>query len=163
MSAAYLAAKRSADASRRNPVSLVIDPLNTGQLLIGGTREEGLADRETTVKHISKILREALEVYPPLERRRVIRTFSGVRTASVDGLPIVGPHPAIASLAIATGFEGDGICLGPLMGRLAAQIVLGQPCSLDIAPLSPARFVDAGKPATAPAAGSAQAARAGTR
>ncbi|CAM3602760.1 FAD dependent oxidoreductase domain-containing protein [Bordetella sputigena] len=140
MSAAYLAAKRNADASRRDPVSLVIDPLNTGQLLIGGTREDGLADRETTVNHVARILREALAVYPPLERRRVIRTFSGVRTASVDGLPIVGRHPAVDGMTIATGFEGDGICLGPLMGRLAAQTVLGQPCSLDIEALSPARF-----------------------
>ncbi|MFC4273604.1 NAD(P)/FAD-dependent oxidoreductase [Achromobacter aloeverae] len=141
MSAAYLAAKRSADASRRNPVSLVIDPLNTGQLLIGGTREEGQADRETTVRHVSTILREALDAYPPLARRRVIRTFSGVRTASVDGLPIVGRHPAIAGLTIATGFEGDGICLGPLMGKLAARIVAGASCSLDIEALAPARFV----------------------
>jgi glycine/D-amino acid oxidase-like deaminating enzyme len=140
MSAAYLAAKRSVDASKRNPVSLVIDPLNTGQLLIGGTREEGLADRETTVQHVSKILQEALDVYLPLERRRVIRTFSGVRTASVDGLPIVGRHPVVQGLSIATGFEGDGICLGPLMGRLASEIVLGRPCSLDIEALSPARF-----------------------
>ncbi|OZI31213.1 hypothetical protein CAL29_25120 [Bordetella genomosp. 10] len=143
MSAAYLAAKRSADASRRNPVSLVIDPLNTGQLLIGGTREEGLADRETTVRHVATILREALDAYPPLARRRVIRTFSGVRTASVDGLPIVGRHPGIGGLAIATGFEGDGICLGPLMGKLAAEIVLGRPGSLDIEALSPARFARA--------------------
>jgi glycine/D-amino acid oxidase-like deaminating enzyme len=59
----------------------------------------------------------------------------------VDGLPIVGRHPAIDALAIATGFEGDGICLGPLMGRLAAEIVLGRPCNLDIDALSPARFV----------------------
>ncbi|ARP79577.1 hypothetical protein CAL12_01205 [Bordetella genomosp. 8] len=140
MSAAYLAAKRNADASRRDPVSLVIDPLNTGQLLIGGTREDGLADRETTVNHVSRILREALAVYPPLERRRVIRTFSGVRTASVDGLPIVGRHPTIEGLTIATGFEGDGICLGPLMGRLAAEIALGRGCDLDIDALSPGRF-----------------------
>ncbi|OZI25809.1 hypothetical protein CAL26_00105 [Bordetella genomosp. 9] len=143
MSAAYLAAKRNADASRRDPVSLVIDPLNTGQLLIGGTREDGLADRETTVNHVSRILREALAVYPPLERRRVIRTFSGVRTASVDGLPIVGRHPMIEGLTIATGFEGDGICLGPLMGRLAADIALGRGCDLDIDALSPARFAAA--------------------
>ncbi|WP_066636265.1 NAD(P)/FAD-dependent oxidoreductase [Bordetella sp. H567] len=149
MSAAYLAAKRNADASRRNPVSLVIDPLHTGQLLIGGTREDGLADRETTVDHVSRILREALAVYPPMERRRVIRTFAGVRTASVDGLPIVGRHPSVDALAIATGFEGDGICLGPLMGRLAARIVLDVPCDLDIGPLSPARFAGQ-QPAVSP-------------
>ncbi len=79
----------------------------------------------------------------------MIRTFSGVRTASVDGLPIVGRHPSIGALAIATGFEGDGICLGPLMGRLAAELVLGRPCSVDIGALSPARF-GTGQPAVSP-------------
>ncbi|MGU7771591.1 NAD(P)/FAD-dependent oxidoreductase [Burkholderia sp. MR1-5-21] len=142
MSAAYLAAKRDVSASKRAPVSLVIDPLYTGQFLIGGTREDGLGDRETTVNHVSTILKQALAVYPPLARRRVIRTFSGVRTASVDGMPIVGTHPSIEGLTIATGFEGDGICLGPLMGQIAAGIVLGETCPLDISQLSPARFAN---------------------
>ncbi|SDC76969.1 NAD(P)/FAD-dependent oxidoreductase [Paraburkholderia lycopersici] len=139
MSAAYLAAKRSS-SSARNPVSLVIDPLRTGQFLIGGTREDGFGDHETTVRHISAILGEALDVYPALRRQRVIRTFSGVRTATKDGLPIVGAHPSVSGLSIATGFEGDGICLGPLMGSVATDIVRGRVPSIDIGPFSPARF-----------------------
>ncbi|RDU97405.1 NAD(P)/FAD-dependent oxidoreductase [Trinickia dinghuensis] len=142
MSASYLAAKRDVSASKRDPISLVIDPLLTGQFLIGGTREDGLGDGETTINYVSGMLRQAVDIYPSLEQRRVIRTFAGVRTATVDGIPIVGAHPHHAALTIATGFEGDGICLGPLMGRLAAEIVMGKPCSLDIgiSPLSPSRF-----------------------
>jgi len=139
MSAAYLAAKRSVGGAR-SPVSLVIDPLRTGQFLIGGTREDGVGDRETTVRHVAEILGEALDVYPALRRQRVIRTFAGVRTATRDGLPIVGKHPMVEGLSIATGFEGDGICLGPLMGRVAADIVLGRASEVNVGLLSPARF-----------------------
>lgn len=142
MSAAYLAAKR-ASGNNSNTVSLVIDPLRTGQFLIGGTREDGIGDKETTICHISEILREAIDVLPELRKRRVIRTFSGVRTATADGLPIVGKHPSIDGLSIATGFEGDGICLGPLMGQVAKDIVLNRTPSIDIKPFSPKRFCHA--------------------
>lgn len=142
MSAAYLAAKRDVSASRRDPISLVIDPLLTGQFLLGGTREDGIGDRETTVNHISAMLKQAVMVYPPLAQRRVIRTFAGVRTASVDGMPIVGAHPDADGLTIATGFEGDGICLGPLMGRIAAALALGEASPFNISPMSPARFAN---------------------
>ncbi|NWM44851.1 FAD-binding oxidoreductase, partial [Escherichia coli] len=82
-----------------------IDPLKTGQFLLGGTREDNRSDTGTDIESISQIVREAAALYPPLLARRVIRTFSGVRTATRDGLPIVGQHPTIENLVLATGFE----------------------------------------------------------
>lgn len=142
MSAAYLAAKRDFSVSKKNPISLVIDPLKTGQFLVGGTREEGLDSKTTTVDHVSQILREAISVYPGIARRRVIRTFAGVRTATIDGLPVVGAHPRLNRVFIATGFEGDGICLGPLIGRTCARLITGCDVDVDVSALSPQRFVD---------------------
>ena len=139
MSARYLVAKR-ATTPGRSGVSLVIDPLRTGQFLIGSSREEGCADRQTDARTVAAILRDALEVYPALARQRVIRTFAGVRTATRDGLPIIGRHPQLAGLVIATGFEGDGICLGPLMGAAAARLACGLEPAIDIGFLSPQRF-----------------------
>jgi glycine/D-amino acid oxidase-like deaminating enzyme len=143
MSAAYLAAKRAIKpvaSPESGAVSLVIDPLRTGQFLIGSSREEGRGDRQTDAPTVAAILREALDVYPPIARQRVIRTFAGVRTATRDGLPIVGRHPQLAGLVVATGFEGDGICLGPLMGAAAARLACGYEPEFDIAALSPERF-----------------------
>ena len=139
MSARYLVAKRAATPGQSG-VSLVIDPLRTGQFLIGSSREEGCADRQTDARTVAAILRDALEVYPALARQRVIRTFAGVRTATRDGLPIVGHHPQLAGLVIATGFEGDGICLGPLMGAAAARLACGLEPQIDIDFLTPKRF-----------------------
>lgn len=139
MSATYLETKRRLPLGETH-VGLVVDPLMTGQFLIGSSREDNVTDRQTTVEIIARMLSEALELYPPLGERRVIRTFAGIRTATQDGLPIVGRHGTVDGLAVATGFEGDGICLGPLMGSLASDIVLGREPSVDIAPLSPTRF-----------------------
>lgn len=139
MSARYLVAKRAVTPGRSG-VSLVIDPLRTGQFLIGSSREEGCADRQTDARTVAAILRDALDVYPALARQRVIRTFAGVRTATRDGLPIIGHHPQLAGLVIATGFEGDGICLGPLMGAAAARLACGLEPEIDIDFLTPRRF-----------------------
>jgi glycine/D-amino acid oxidase-like deaminating enzyme len=139
MSASYLAAKRTT-APDQCSVSLVIDPLQTGQFLIGSSREAGRSDRATDVRTVAAMLREALAAYPPLARQRVIRTFAGVRATTRDGLPIVGRHPTLDGLVIATGMQGDGICLGPLLGAAAAQLACDvEPC-VDIAALSPQRF-----------------------
>ena len=142
MSAGYLAAKR-ASVLGANSVNLVIDPLRTGQFLIGSSREEGLSDNHTDVRTVSAILREALDVYPPLARQRVIRTFAGVRAATRDGLPIFGRHPAFKGLIVATGIQNNNIYLGPLIGAAAARLACERDPEQDVSALSPARFFSA--------------------
>lgn len=139
MAASYLAAKRGIVRDNAH-IGLVIDPLMTGQFLIGGSREDHRSDHATDAVTIAAILREALDLYPPLAGRRVLRSFAGVRTASRDGLPIVGLHPYREGVVIATGFEGDGICLGPFMGACAARLLLGEKPETDLSALSPQRF-----------------------
>ncbi|MGO4404367.1 NAD(P)/FAD-dependent oxidoreductase [Bosea sp. RAF48] len=139
MAASYLAAKRGIVRDNAH-IGLVIDPLMTGQFLIGGSREDHRSDHATDAVTIAAILREALDLYPPLAGRRVLRSFAGVRTASRDGLPIVGLHPHREGVVIATGFEGDGICLGPFMGACAARLLLGEKPETDLSALAPQRF-----------------------
>lgn len=139
MSAGYLAAKR-ATVSGQSRVNLVIDPLSTGQFLIGSSREEGLTDRQTDADTVAAILREALEVYPALARQRVVRTFAGIRATTPDALPIIGRHPEIEGLIIATAMQGDGICLGPLVGGAVARLACDLEPTQDLSALSPLRF-----------------------
>lgn len=141
MSAGYLAAKRNVTLGL-NSINLVIDPLTSGQFLIGGSREIGVSDRQTDARTIATILREALATCPALARQRVLRTFAGVRIGTLDGLPIVGRHPRIKGLFIGTGFEGDGICLAPLMGTCLARLAFEQdlPEGVHLTELDPARF-----------------------
>lgn len=139
MSAGYLAAKRQMVMSQCS-VSLVIDPLTTGQFLIGSSRETGFTNRETDALTIATLVREALAVYPALARQRIVRTFAGIRIGTCDGLPIVGRHPDIAGLYIATGMEGDGISLAPVIGAAMADMVMHRPERYDLQLLDPGRF-----------------------
>jgi glycine/D-amino acid oxidase-like deaminating enzyme len=75
-----------------------------------------------------------------LAQLRVIRVFAGVRAATRDGLPIVGRVGGADNVWIATGFEGDGICLGPLMGRVCQQLICCQDPQMDISALDAGRF-----------------------
>lgn len=142
MSCRYLLSKDSiptqgAHGGRR--FGLVIDPLRTGQFLIGGTRED-IDDTGNDLAAVRQMLVNAVGLLPELAALRVIRVFAGVRTATEDGLPIVGRMPHLANLFVATGFEGDGICLGPLIGRSVSELVAGDRSAVDLDPFQPGRF-----------------------
>ena len=151
ISARYLLSKGSQRMEGGEPAAwtryrlgTVIAPLDTGQLLIGATREDGRG--ETAVDHqaLAAMLRAAVTLYPPAAEGRLLRAFAGLRAAVSDGLPILGPHPTVAGLWLATGFEGDGIGLGPLVGNLVHRMVAGDALDEDISPLAPARFLRKG-------------------
>lgn len=143
MSGRYLLSKGSQTSAGTAPgrgLGLVIDPLVTGQFLIGGTRED-FGDRTTNdIDAVSRILRDAVALVPGLASLRLLRSFAGVRTAVVDGLPLVGRIPATDNGFVATGFEGDGICLGPIMGKSIVQMICGEPTDVDLSVFDPSRF-----------------------
>jgi glycine/D-amino acid oxidase-like deaminating enzyme len=141
--AAYLVAKTgSGDQLPLPPV--VIDPLTTGQYLIGSTREPHGRTDQVDFAMLKSLLSRASQIWPALLNRRVIRAFAGVRAAVADGLPIVGAMPGQPRILMATGFEGDGICLSALVWREVALMVQGlasqSQWAADLAALSPARF-----------------------
>lgn len=143
MSGRYLLSKgaqRSRQGAPARGLGLVIDPLRTGQFLIGGTRED-YGDRTTNdVAAVAQILRDAVALLPGLADVRLLRSFAGNRTAVTDGLPLIGRVPGHDNLYVATGFEGDGICLGPLTGKAIADLVCGSAPVIDLRPFDPARF-----------------------
>jgi glycine/D-amino acid oxidase-like deaminating enzyme len=142
-SAAYLLAKTTdMTALPRPPV--VIDPLSTGQYLIGSTREDHADPGRVDFATLQKLMTRAAETWPALRNRRVIRAFAGVRAAVSDGLPIVGLAPGSTRVTLATGFEGDGICLSAVIGREVARMAADEAptpaLSADLAALAPTRF-----------------------
>lgn len=141
--AAYLLAKTEGPGHDALP-PVVIDPLSTGQFLIGSSREDHADPTRVDFATLRRLLLRSCAAYPALAERRVIRAFAGIRAAVADGLPIVGPLPGSPRVVLATGFEGDGICLSALIGREVAAMVRGaSPAAewaTDLAALSPARF-----------------------
>lgn len=142
--ASYLVAKSASPGAPDKP-PVVIDPLSTGQFLIGSSREEHGNRTRNDFSTVRRLVARAAEFWPALRARHVVRIFAGVRAAVSDGLPIVGPLPESPRIVLATGFEGDGICLSGLIGREVAAMVAGEAVSPgmedDMAALSPLRFL----------------------
>jgi D-amino-acid dehydrogenase len=66
--------------------------------------------------------------------------WSGLRPCTPDGLPIIGPHPRADRVVLATGHGMLGVTLGPLTGRLVAELIAGRADHPALPSLSPARF-----------------------
>lgn len=143
--AAYLASKSIGPAAP-SQVPIVIDPLNTGQLLVGSSREPHEDRSRTDLAVLQPVLARAVSIYPALGARRLLRAFTGVRAGVSDGLPLLGPVPAHPGVWLATGFEGDGICLSALAGRELSAMIAGESVHDDVACLAPQRFETAWKP-----------------
>jgi glycine/D-amino acid oxidase-like deaminating enzyme len=84
---------------------------------------------------------------PAFEAVRVTSAWAGHYDYNVfDQNAFVGPVPGIPNLLLATGFSGHGLQHAPGIGRgLAEQIIFGEYRSLDLTPLSYARYL-AGAP-----------------
>lgn len=141
--AAYLVAKTGSYGDLDLP-PVVIDPLRTGQFLIGSSREDHADPNRVDFATLRQLVRRAAGAFPALSERRVIRAFAGIRAAVSDSLPIIGACPGDPRITFATGFEGDGICLSALVGREVARMVSGlapsDAVAADLALLSPNRF-----------------------
>ena len=112
-----------------------------GHVVVGATRETGAGFRpQTTVRGILEVLGEALRVAPGLREASLAEVRVGLRPASPDGRPLLGPAPGVERLLLATGHGPSGLLLGPLSGRLIAEIVTTGAASVDLAPFDVARF-----------------------
>ncbi len=121
---------------------ITLKQFQSGQIVIGGGWEAHFDPVHGTpeVLEASTLGNTALaaRLAPGIGDLRVIRTWAGLNTTA-DGKCIIGPLDAAARVIAA--IPGDaGYTLGPLVGQIAAAIVLGQELKLDPAPFSPARF-----------------------
>lgn len=66
--------------------------------------------------------------------------WTGFRPCSPDGLPIVGAAPHFANVTLATGHGMLGLAMAPITGKLVASLVSGEPLSIGLDRLEPARF-----------------------
>jgi D-amino-acid dehydrogenase len=68
------------------------------------------------------------------------KPWMGVRPATPDMLPVIGPAPAQPHLWFAFGHAHQGFTLGPTTGRLLAEMMTGEAPFVDPAPFRAERF-----------------------
>lgn len=87
--------------------------------------------------------RQALiELLPSLREIGITRTWAGYIDATPDAVPVLGEVPSPKGFIFATGFSGHGFAMGPIVGRLMAELILDGKPSVDIHGLRYTRFAE---------------------
>jgi glycine/D-amino acid oxidase-like deaminating enzyme len=133
ISAQYIAAKYNPEIAAGGCEGISIEQTESGNLLLGSTREFAGFDKRTTAGGLQRIAANTTSLIPMLKQVNVIRSFAGLRPYTPDGMPILGPVESVPGFYIAAGHEGDGVALAPITGeRIAKMIIDGKvPASLD--------------------------------
>ena len=83
---------------------------------------------------------EFRRLFPAIGDVRITDTWAGYIDATPDALPVIGPVERPRGFVFATGFSGHGFGLGPIAGRLVAELVSEGKSSLDIRNFRFSRF-----------------------
>jgi glycine oxidase len=139
------------DLTLRTPHFYIVPRLlgpNAGRAIIGATVEDAGFDKTVHAAAIASLHAQAAALVPALAGARVLETWAGLRPATADRLPLLGPHPTQARHFVAAGHYRNGILLAPATAQVMADLVLnpsddrhsGSP-ALDLTAFSPARFL----------------------
>ena len=96
-------------------------PFTGSSVLAGSTTERVGFDRHVTAEALAEIRQRFERICPG--GARVKEYWAGLRPATRDGLPALGPTP-IAGLHLAVGHYRNGILLAPLTAMLVAEALL---------------------------------------
>ena len=116
-------------------------PRNNSDLIIGATEEEMGFDKSLTVGGIYNLLKIAREVLPAIEDLSIVESWSGLRPATRDEAPIIGPSKKIKGLIYATGHHRNGILLAPLTSNVIKNYYLNGKIENDFNNFKPGRFL----------------------
>lgn len=121
---------------------LTLKQSKRGALIIGGgwPAQYDAAGRLTLrPESLKGNLRVCRHVVPRAASVRVIRTWPAVVNGTPDDLPIIDEVPQVPGYFVAN-FPGRGFTGGPVTGRIVANMLLGLPQPVDLAPFSLRRF-----------------------
>ncbi len=143
----YLASVASEDPGLQ--VSTVAETTWEGDVLVGSSRERRGFDTTVDAAVTAALLDRAASLVPGVRALRPVEAWAGLRPWLPDGLAAIGPSEAVEGLWAATGHEGAGVVLGPVTGRVVAQVLCGEAPLVDLAPFAPDRFARRTAPAMA--------------
>lgn len=115
-------------------------PWQDGTVLVGATVEEVGFAEDVTVKGVHTLLTAASELVPDTMSARFKEARVGLRPASSDTVPVIGPSPEMPGLFYATGHYRNGILLAPLTAMMLADGILEGRWHRLLDATSPARF-----------------------
>lgn len=131
---------------------IYILPRDGLRVVIGATVENVGYDKQVDPAVVSWLQEAAAALWPPLRNARILDSWAGLRPATPDSLPVIGPSDAIddetgvsdsrgiASVWLALGHFRNGIMLAPGTARVLRQMILRQPVEIDCQAFAASRF-----------------------
>jgi glycine/D-amino acid oxidase-like deaminating enzyme len=104
--------------------------------------EEAGFDERTTAAGVRQLLDAVCGLLPRAWEAGFLGARVGLRPATDDELPVIGPSASTPNLMYATGHYRNGILLAPLTAQLVADVMLENKMDPLLASISPARFGD---------------------
>jgi sarcosine oxidase len=120
-----------------------------GRLLVGG---RGTPEGEADAAKYARIRKMLAWLFPHVTQPEIVFHWGGKVALTADHLPHV--HEPEPGLHIAVGYNGRGIAMATMMGKLLAERVLGAPAEvygLPVTPIRPLPFWSLRAPALADA------------
>jgi sarcosine oxidase subunit beta len=115
-----------------------------GTVLIGGGRLAWLdRDREWTeldFRQLAQSARTVMDLFPHMKDAIVNRGWAGIEASMPDEIPVIGASSRHEHAYHAFGFSAHGFELGPIVGRIMADLIIRGATDLPIEPFHIQRF-----------------------
>jgi glycine oxidase len=118
---------------------------NDDRTIVGSTMEDVGFDVRTTPDAIDALRHAATVMCPALAGRPVVEAWSGLRPATPDLIPIIGPDPELPTLIYACGHSRNGILLAPITAAVVCAFATGADPEWDVSPFAIERFEKPGE------------------
>jgi len=118
---------------------VVVTPLED-RLRLAGTLEFAGMDDSINERRVAAIRKASARYLNHLADVKLMEIWRGFRPCTPDDLPIISRSKRYNNLVVATGHATLGMSLGPVTGRLVAQLITGEKPDIDLEPLRLERF-----------------------
>ncbi len=119
--------------------STYLVPRRNGRIVVGSTMEREGFDKTTRAAAIAALLNDAQALCPLLGQAALAETWTGLRPASLDDMPILGPSK-LEGYWFAQGHFRNGILLAPITAKILARWILTGQGDDSVAEFSAGRF-----------------------
>jgi sarcosine oxidase, subunit beta len=119
-----------------------ISQTDRGEFLMGAEIEPWTTYRtQGTLNFLQEVSRHTLELFPQLERARMLRSWAGLCDLSPDYSPILG-QTEVEGFHVSSGWGTYGFKAAPIVGKTLAELVATERTPDLIAPFALERFYE---------------------
>ena len=104
---------------------LYIVPRGAGLVSVGATSEREFSAPDTTDEQLDTLIERAREICPLLERAETVERWARLRPRAADKRLLVGPHPTLEGVTVATGGFKTGLAMAHIAARKAISSMSG--------------------------------------